>query len=92
MTTLYQSGKPVKQQVPDPSDSYERSHPEHEAGMGRLDKPETPTHDHPDSVGDAVGNAQELRQLNAEDVVNNRAASNPVESVDDAKRRGTEHK
>ena len=25
------------QQAPDPSDNYERSHPEHEAGMGRLD-------------------------------------------------------
>ncbi len=32
-----QSQPTSDKQVPDPSDTYERSHPEHEAGQGRMD-------------------------------------------------------
>ena len=67
--------------APDPSDSYERSHPEHEAGMGRLDNNAnaTPTN-RPDSTPRAVGNTQDpRRQVNAQDVVDDRASGDPKE-------------
>lgn len=69
-------------QTQDPSDSYERSHPEHEAGMGRLDNNinATPT-ERPDSTPKSVGNAQDpRRQVNAQDVVNDRAKQDPKET------------
>ena len=57
------------EQAPDPSDSYERSHPEHEAGMGRLDnnKNATPKQT-PDKIEQAVTNKKPPeRQVNAQD-------------------------
>lgn len=51
--------------APDPSNNYERSHPEREAGMGRLDNEKgTPT-DRPDKMDEAVENRQRPRQANA---------------------------
>jgi hypothetical protein len=54
-------------QAPDPSDNYERSHPEHEAGAGRLDNNANATpRSKPDQMPKAVGNAQDgSKQLNA---------------------------
>src|SRR4051812_44505367 len=47
------------QQAPDPSRNYERSRPEDEAGMGRLDNNQaTPTPD-PDRPTDAVSNTRQ---------------------------------
>jgi hypothetical protein len=56
-----------KENAPDPSDSYERSHPEHESGAGRLDNNSNATprkaHDH---MPKTAGNAQDgSRQINA---------------------------
>jgi hypothetical protein len=67
-------------QAPDPSDSYERSRPEKQPGMGRLDNNEaTPAND-PDRTGDAVGNKQDpRRQINAHDAVNARGGTAPEE-------------
>jgi hypothetical protein len=62
--------KQAETQVPDPTDSYERSHPEHESGQGRLDNntKATPT-SRPDKMPAAVGNAQDgSKQINAHDV------------------------
>lgn len=62
--------------APDPSFNYERSHPEREAGMGRLDnnKNTTPRRSK-DHIADAVTNAQDgSKQLNAHE---NDQASNP---------------
>ena len=59
--------------VPDPSDSYERSHPEHEAGMGRLDSPKSTPTQRPDRQEQSVPNRQPQRQLNADDVTDARA-------------------
>ena len=66
------------QQAPDTARSYERAKPEAESGMGRLDNNTNavPT-DHPDHTKDAVGHAQAPRQLNSDDVVNNRVAGTP---------------
>jgi len=62
------------QQAPDPSDSYERSHPEHEAGMGRMDNNAATPSKAPDRQDETVENQQDpTRQINAEDVVNQRA-------------------
>lgn len=66
-------------EAPDPSHSYERSHPEREPGMGRLENDAdgaTPT-DNPDAIDTAVHNRQPSRQLNAQDVVSGRAAEKP---------------
>jgi hypothetical protein len=69
--------------APDPARVYERAKPEAESGMGRLDNNDdavpTPS---PDATPDAVTNAQQLRQLNAEEgVVDARKSSDPVETA-----------
>ncbi|HTL29755.1 MAG TPA: hypothetical protein VL282_11055 [Tepidisphaeraceae bacterium] len=64
-----------KDDAPDPARSYGREKPETESGMGRLDNNDdaTPAED-PDRAEDAVKNKQDpTRQLNAQDVVNQRA-------------------
>ncbi len=56
-----------KELAPDPSNNYERSHPENEAGAGRLDNntKATPTPE-PDHMAASVGNAQDgSKQINA---------------------------
>ncbi len=64
-----QIDQPVSQNAPDPSDSYERSHPEHESGQGRLDNNSraTPT-SRPDKMPAATTNAHDGgKQLNAQE-------------------------
>jgi len=61
------------QQAPDPSTSYERSHPGQEAGMGRLDNDEATPTDTPDRQDQTVTHRQAGgRQINAHDAVNQR--------------------
>ena len=48
-----------KQQAPDPSRSYERSRPEDEAGMGRLDSEKTTPAEKPDRPHHAVSNRRD---------------------------------
>ena len=61
------------QQAPDPSHSYERSHPGREAGMGRLDSDKAVPSESPDKGHEAVGNRQDgTKQVNAHDAVNQR--------------------
>jgi hypothetical protein len=58
------------QAAPDPATNYERSKPEKEAGMGRLDSPigRSIPHDDPDQMDRAVSNVQPgNRQINAHD-------------------------
>ena len=48
------------EQAPDPSNNYERSHPEREAGMGRLDTNANATpRKAPDHINEAVPNAMD---------------------------------
>ncbi len=58
-----------KDVAPDPARTYERSDPDKEAGMGRLDNNDdaVPANS-PDRVEDAVKQRQPLRQINADDV------------------------
>jgi len=68
------------QQAPDPSHSYERSHPGREAGMGRLDSDKPVPANSPDKGQEAVGNRQDgTKQLNAHDAVNQRGGPAPVQ-------------
>ena len=58
-----------REQAPDPSHSYERSHPNREGGMGRMDNNDdaVPT-ESPDRQEQAVHNRQDpQRQINAHD-------------------------
>lgn len=67
------------QQAPDPSNSYERAHPEREAGMGRLDNNKAVSTDSPDRPHEAVSHRQDgSRQLNAHDAVNQRGGPAPA--------------
>ena len=68
------------QQAPDPSNSYERSHPERESGQGRLDNNmrATPARTD-DKADDAVTNRQPSRQLNAHETTDARKSSDPGE-------------
>ena len=78
MTEKNQQMRPASPaQAPDPATTYERAKPEKEAGMGRLDNNPPRPHQTSDKMEDAVTNKQANRQINAEDVVNNRA-SNPA--------------
>ncbi len=67
------------QQAPDPSNNYERAHPENEAGKGRLENnTATPAPDAPDRQEQAVKNRQDgTRQLNAHDAINQRGGPAP---------------
>jgi hypothetical protein len=58
--------------APDPANSYERSKPENEPGMGRLDQDEPQPQDNPDQMTDAVKHKQANRQINASDPLNQR--------------------
>jgi hypothetical protein len=56
------------EQAPDPSNNYERAHPENEAGMGRLDNNQAVPEDSPDRPEQAVKNKQDpSHQINADD-------------------------
>jgi len=59
--------------APDPATSYERAKPEKEAGMGRLDNNVFKAEECEDKMEHAVSHKQSLRQINADDVVNERA-------------------
>ena len=62
------------EQAPDPSNSYERSHPQRESGMGRLDNNVATPANQPTSGDHAVKNRQPSRQLNAHEVDHERAS------------------
>src|SRR4051794_30695426 len=66
-------------QAPDPANSYERSHPGREAGMGRMDNDKAvPDVNAPDQHHQAATNRQDgSRQVNAHDTVNQRGAAAP---------------
>ena len=68
----------ANEHAPDPARSYERAQPDKEAGMGRLDNNARATpQERPDRIDQTVPNAQPPRQVNAEDVVNDRASAKP---------------
>jgi hypothetical protein len=60
-------------EAPDPARTYERAKPECEAGMGRLDSDETTPSDEPDRAEHAVRNRSGKRQINADDVTDERS-------------------
>lgn len=60
-----------KKNAPDPASQYDRSKPENEAGMGRLDNNKAIPANSRDKMDQAVTNKQDpTRQVNGEDVVN----------------------
>jgi hypothetical protein len=76
------------QKAPDPSNSYERAHPENESGQGRLDNNKATPQQQPDRQEQAVRNKQDpARQINAEDTINPRggepAQEQPEHSMHD---------
>ena len=69
-----------REQAPDPSHSYERSHPAREPGMGKLhgEADKAVPEDSPDKSEKDVPNRQDgNRQINAHDVVNRRDEPRP---------------
>jgi hypothetical protein len=72
------------QNAPDPANSYERSRPEEQPGMGRLDSNKATPHDQPDGVSQGVKNQQDSqRQINAHEMQNRAAANQPDHSMND---------
>ena len=66
------------EQAPDPSNNYERAHPEREGGMGRLENNKATPQQTPDKSQDAAHNKQDpARQLNAHDAINQRGGPAP---------------
>src|SRR5262245_1962285 len=64
--------------APDPSDAYERAHPEREAGMGRLDNNESTPTQRPDQLHEADKNRKDPRQINAHETTSEaRLKANP---------------
>jgi hypothetical protein len=80
------------EQAPDPANSYERTNPDREAGMGRLDNDKATPQRSPDKSEDAVPNRKTpTRQVNAHDAVNQRggpAPEQPDHSMNDEEPRG----
>lgn len=62
-------------QAPDTARVYERAKPEKEAGMGRLDNNKFVPEKSDDKMEHAVTNKQPNRQINAEDVINQRCGN-----------------
>ena len=72
------------QEAPDPSNNYERAHPEREAGMGRLDNNKATPESQPDAEKQAVHNKQDpQRQINAEETSERPAPQQPDHSMHD---------
>jgi len=64
-------------QAPDPSNNYERAHPENEAGLGSLKNNVATPQTHPDAMEQAVKQRQDgTRQINAHDPVDQRREGN----------------
>jgi hypothetical protein len=67
-----------REQAPDPANSYERANPGREAGMGRLDNNKATPQETSDKQESAVHHRQDgTRQLNADDVINQRGGPAP---------------
>ena len=88
--------RPASEELaPDPARAYERAQPEKESGMGRLDNNKATPARSRDKIEEAVPNKQDLRQINAEDVEDERRsrelneANNPDEEKGQDKRPGT---
>jgi hypothetical protein len=72
------------QSAPDPANSYERSRPSEQPGLGRLDNNKGTPENQPDSAGNAVKNQQDpSRQINAHETQNRPAANQPDHSMHD---------
>ncbi len=85
--------RPASEELaPDPARAYERAQPEKESGMGRLDNNKATPARSPDKIEEAVPNKQNLRQINAEDVEDERRtrpldeANNPDQASGEDKR------
>jgi hypothetical protein len=73
-----------KEQSPDPAHSYERSHPQREAGMGRLDNNRSTPTNRPDQIQDTPTNKSDpRRQINAQDISNQQSQEQPDRSMHD---------
>ena len=72
------------QSAPDPADSYERSRPEKQPGMGDLHANKATPADQPDNVHGAVTNAQDgSKQINAHETTGRAAPQQPDHSMND---------
>ena len=58
------------QDMPDPSDSYERSHPENEPGLGEMSKTDNTPHEQEDQCRDSRHNKLASQEVNAHEVEN----------------------
>ncbi len=68
--------------APDPSNTYERAHPENESGMGRLDNNAATPTPQPNRQEQTVKNRQGSRQINAhEDVAEEPQKAEPDHSM-----------
>ena len=72
------------EQAPDPSNNYERAHPEREAGMGRMDNNKASPQQQPDGEQQAVHNRQKPdRQINAQETTGRSAPEQPDHSMNE---------
>jgi len=88
--------RPASEELaPDPARAYERAQPEKESGMGRLDNNKATPAPSRDKIEEAVPNKQDLRQINAEDVEDERRSrpldetNSPDQAKGEDKRPGT---
>jgi hypothetical protein len=72
------------QNAPDPANSYERSRPSEQPGMGRLDNNKATPQDQEDGIGQAVKNKQDpTRQVNAQETAERPAPQQPDHPMHD---------
>lgn len=78
---MAEPNRPVSpEEAADPSDSYERAHPEHESAEGRLDGDKPAPQNSSDKIEQSAPNRQNgARQVNAHDAVNQRGGPAPAQ-------------
>lgn len=68
-----------KRNAPDPSDSYERSHPGNEPGLGKMRKTDNTPHEQADVHPDSRDNELREQEVNADEIQDNDEAVDPTD-------------
>ena len=69
-----------KQDAPDPSDSYERSHPENEPGLGRMNRTDNTPHEQAEGHADSRDNEPRQQDLSADEIQDQGKSLDPTDS------------
>lgn len=70
-----------KRDAPDPSDSYERSHPGNEPGLGKMRKTDNTPHEQEEGHSDSRDNNLREQEVNADEIQDSEEAVDPTDKA-----------